>query len=100
MRIVFKKVIDAGPGRGRDSATLYYELTSISAPQKGMWFVDGNWSTRVTHVTYDARKQTFICGTPNNTEIEVAILEGTTADTVDRIVKSYLAEGWTDRILV
>lgn len=100
MRIVFKKVIEAGAGKGPQNVTLYHELTSISAPQSGMSFVDGNWWTKVTHVEYDAGKQTFICNTEPNREIHIAMLEGYTADPIDRIIKRYLEKGWTSKVLV
>lgn len=100
MRIVFTKVIDAGPGKARENITLYHEIDSIFAPHSKMGFVDGNWSTEVTHVTYDAGRKTFICRTSINVEIEISVIEGLRPEPIEDIVKRYLEEGWTSRVLV
>lgn len=100
MRIVFTKIIGAGFGKARENITLYHELDANFAPQVGMRFVDGNWSAQVKGVTYDARKLTFICRTSFNQDIENSILEGFVPDPIEMIVKSYLAQGWTDKALV
>lgn len=100
MRIVFKKVIHAGPGKGSENVTVYYELSAIFAPQSGMSFVDGNWSAEVTHVTYAVRKQTFICRDQSDTQMIILPLQGFKPPPIEEIVAKYVKKGWTDRVLV